>query len=964
MPATSILVDRVHDVLVYGAGYAGFAAYRRLTAEGLTVALVDRRPAPLWESAWAFADAAGESRAAEWAQWRSAVAKRGGWSDGIPDGAISEALAAETLRQAAGPTCLYLAPILVERSGAAVTAVTFAGKAGLMRVRARRWIDASEDAELLALIDRTWRAPAPQRRRLAIMVRRHTWMDAGRDRQFTADALPDATLGWSAGGWANERRLTIDLPGTVERTRSAWLPALTALTAQVGADLEGAVVTHGSVEAFPIHGGATLPGVLPANVAAAVPGWAGAPVATLAARFDLGLAAAARVLATAAGPAADPAAAVDPWSFAAMRVERDVGIAGAGTGGVVAALAAARAGAATTVIEPLPFAGGIGAGGGIHTYYFGVKGGLQEEVDARVRAIMPLFGRPSQVVGFHPDAKKIALEDLLVEAGVDLRYDATVVAVRREGRRIVEALATTPAGPVRLAARAWIDASGDGDLCAMAGARSLTGRAGDGLPHAYTQSSGRAGLRDGKARLDVINYDAGFVDPTDPVDLTRARLIGASHYVQERFGELERPTYLAPAIGLRQARQLVCDYTITLDDLIVRRRFADGVGLTGCHYDNHAVDYEFESDESLFWVWGCRSWNSGRTGGDIPYRALVPADLDNAWIACRALGVSQDAHHSLRMQRDIQRIGEVAGLAAAISLRHGADARTLPFPELRQALVASGAVADRGEEDDFGFGVRLERQHAVDTRRGDAADWLIELRGAQPGVAMWRLAHAGDAATAALLALLDDADPGLSWRAAVVLAARGDARAEPRLLRAITTREDGFDTSPDGDKPARFNRVVPNWHAAAGLLRLCGTAACLPALDTLVGASERRFHVATTVALTCERLAGRMTAHRPSIAGIVERIRVRPPGADAAGDPQRNPTVPGEPRTPATTERQPVIEDRTWQFHLAVAKARLAVGQPIHAEALALRDDPRALVRCAIARLGAPVSARKATAAR
>src|SRR5690606_19763761 len=90
--------------------------------------------------------------------------------------------------------------------------------------------------------------------------------------------------------------------------------------------------------------------------------------------------------------------------------QAQVAVAGAGTAGAVAGIAAARQGAQVVVFDPLPFAGGIGSGGGIHTYYFGVKGGLQDEVDQRTRAIMPLFGPVQQVRGFHPDTKKFVLE--------------------------------------------------------------------------------------------------------------------------------------------------------------------------------------------------------------------------------------------------------------------------------------------------------------------------------------------------------------------------------------------------------------------------------------------------------------------------------------------------------------------------------------------------------------------------
>src|SRR5690606_29689073 len=129
--------------------------------------------------------------------------------------------------------------------------------------------------------------------------------------------------------------------------------------------------------------------------------------------------------------------------------------AGAGTGGALAAIAAAREGAQVLAMDPLPYAGGIGAGGGIHWYYYGVKGGLQEEVDQRTREIGPLFGPVAQVQGFHPDAKKVMIEQMLHESGARLVTGATLYGVQKAGQSVSAALFATPRGPVRLSAPMW-----------------------------------------------------------------------------------------------------------------------------------------------------------------------------------------------------------------------------------------------------------------------------------------------------------------------------------------------------------------------------------------------------------------------------------------------------------------------------------------------------------------------------
>src|SRR5690606_22108446 len=144
-----------------------------------------------------------------------------------------------------------------------------------------------------------------------------------------------------------------------------------------------------------------------------------------------------------------------------------------------------------------------------------------------------------------------------------------------------------------------------------------------------SQSSVRCRDREGLAQMQMVYFDGGWVGPRDDGGLTRARCEGLLQHLLTQLSAENRCTSIAPAFGLRQGRQVLTDRVLTLDDLIVRRRDDDAVGLTGCHYDNHAIDYAFESDEGMYWVWGCRGWRFGRTGGTIPYGSLVPRGLDN-----------------------------------------------------------------------------------------------------------------------------------------------------------------------------------------------------------------------------------------------------------------------------------------------------------------------------------------------
>lgn len=958
MPSTpfrSVFQQRF-DVAVVGGGYAGYAAAMWLHRHGRRVLLIERRATLLHESGWGFAVDVGSSAAPEWAELMATLQSHHGASAERIDGAIAEVLAITTATSACLPTLYYVAPVAAWRDDdGRLGAVAVATKSGLRVVTAGAWIDATDEGVLLALLDAGWSAPVPSRRQSNLYFRHADWSDAS-DAEFELPDLPGAQLTWRPSLWPNERVLSINLPGEVCQHRLKWLPAVRAIRERSGGATAQSVITHASVEAVRLYdGSATLQApALPDNVFTAVPALAGRPVMTLAQRFDLGLSAADQVA------HAKPASGEPPFEFghdippARHSWQAQVAIAGAGTGGAVAAIAAARQGANTLVIDPLPFPGGIGTGGGIHVYYHGVKGGLQEEIDQRIREIMPLFATVSQVRGFHPEAKKVVLEQMCQEAGATLHTDAMLFGVDVKDGRVTAAHVATAAGPAVLRADAWIDATGDGDLAAMAGAPYFLGRSRDGQLHAFSQSCGRCDATLGQIRMHITNFDAGFVDPTDPEDLTRGRLLGVGHYLQRRFTDELRPTYIAPAIGLRQGRQIRTRYMLTLADLIEHRTFPDAVGATGAHYDNHAVDYEFESDEAMFWVWACRQWDQ-RIACEISYRMLLPEELDNVWIACRAAGVTEEAHHSMRMQRDMQRLGEVAGIAAALAVRAGTGAPDVPYDRLRDALLASGALKlSRYEQDSFGSPSPLSELPPTQTLVDARINAWVEKVAADFGTEMYYLYRAGPrAAAAALRPLLESDDKDASWRAATIFAMWADPAAEPRLLRAIRDREYGFDNTPENKRPEQFARHLPNWFVAIAMLRICGTVAAIPVLYELSGDPSLLHNCRTTIAVTCERLAQRLDLDDSQRNALLQTLRrlLDAPTVASVGSPVRKPLIPDPIWVLADTDFQPVYEDFTWQLHYAVAKATQAAGGAVHEQARAYLTDPRAIVRKAFAKL-------------
>ena len=195
--------------------------------------------------------------------------------------------------------------------------------------------------------------------------------------------------------------------------------------------------------------------------------------------------------------------------------------------------------------------------------------------------------------------------------------------------------------------------------------------------------------------LGHCNFDAGYCDPSDPWDMSRARLVGLGQYARGSYAEGERLLFLAPVLGLRNSRLIKGKYRITFHDQLRRAEFDDVVGYTYSHYDNHACDYENESLETMLWVWG-----HGQLGHADWLRDTFPLHgaggrPKSAGGMPRDLARSRRPTTSLRMMRDMQRLGEVAGIAAALARKTSRAVQEIDVKELQAELFKAGALKDQ-----------------------------------------------------------------------------------------------------------------------------------------------------------------------------------------------------------------------------------------------------------------------------
>jgi hypothetical protein len=183
--------------------------------------------------------------------------------------------------------------------------------------------------------------------------------------------------------------------------------------------------------------------------------------------------------------------------------------------------------------------------------------------------------------------------------------------------------------------------------------------------------------------------DGSLANPTDPWFLSAAEIQGrrqALEYV--RFLHDRVPGYEASSlvafgtqIGVRETRRVYGDARLTRDDVLAARQFEDQVGLCGAPIEDH------HSGADTRWQY----LPDGQAVG-IPYRTLLVRDAANVLVAGRCFSATHDAHASVRSMAQCMVMGQAAGTAAGLAAQLAVAPREVPFPVLRDRLVANGAI--------------------------------------------------------------------------------------------------------------------------------------------------------------------------------------------------------------------------------------------------------------------------------
>jgi len=421
-----------------------------------------------------------------------------------------------------------------------------------------------------------------------------------------------------------------------------------------------------------------------------------------------------------------------------VRHEVDVFVAGGGPAGTAAAVSARTLGASVFLAEAHTCFGGMGTAARVPLFmpvsdgvHF-LPGGFGARVIERLKWESSLRGPANDV-----EALKRVYDALMTESGAAFTFYTTLIGAETRSGRVTHVVCAAPGGLFAVRAKAYVDATGNGDLAVLSGAKfekgddqgrlmpgtlcsvwsdidwptwyahQPKGPQPDGcmLEKAFAdgvftvQDEHLTGMYRLGERLGAGNIGHTFdVDGTDEVSLTKALVGGRKalmeyqRYYRQYLQGFEKMNLVATGslLGVRETRRIVGDYVLTLDDYKRRATFPDEIGRYAYPIDNHPLrpgkdsyaQHRREFDEAL-------RYKKGESYG-IPYRSLIPRGLDNVLVAGRCVSADRMVHGSIRVMPGCFITGQAAGSAAALAAERGSSTRDVDIKDLQRRLKQLG----------------------------------------------------------------------------------------------------------------------------------------------------------------------------------------------------------------------------------------------------------------------------------
>lgn len=427
----------------------------------------------------------------------------------------------------------------------------------------------------------------------------------------------------------------------------------------------------------------------------------------------------------------------------------DVIVCGGGTAGTTAAIAAAKQGAKTLVIESQGAFGGTQTSAWVtpmmpnYVGPFSLSRGLNLDIVREQTSLQPQGDMDHGDVWYDPAMLAIVLDRMASAAGVVPLFNCTLVDAHTDNGKVTTVDIVSRGGRQTVTGKTFIDCTGDAELSLFAGAELMAGNE-DGVHQPLTLRFTLGGIDLEAARISLKPYlrvdtadyvelgyheaksspmsehvqcaiakgvlqeeDLGYfqlftvngrtgelafnaprindLDPLDPFQLSRAYQIGREKIA--RIARFMRETFK----GFERS------YISVIAPMIGIRESRRVVGEYVLTEDDHGSCRKFEDviarnrypvDIHLKVGTDYRKFPPGEWH-DIPYRSIVVKGFENLWVAGRCASATFVAQSAIRIQPVCRAMGEAAGIAAAMCAQDGLAAMELPYGQLREKLDLS-----------------------------------------------------------------------------------------------------------------------------------------------------------------------------------------------------------------------------------------------------------------------------------
>ena len=408
----------------------------------------------------------------------------------------------------------------------------------------------------------------------------------------------------------------------------------------------------------------------------------------------------------------------------------DLAVIGGGFAGVAAALAAARGGAKVLIVEKSNCLGGAAVNCLVNPfmpYWTEIDG---KRVDLSTGIFKEIHDRLEErnamkKESFLEEELKYILNEMVIEANIDLLFHAYIFRANACADRIVSVTVATKSGEMQVEADYFIDATGDAQLAYLAGCPTVLGREADHLCQPMTlcfrvgnvdvdkfyasrerlklshaQSLAAGELINPRENIlvfrtpihNVLHFNTTRVvrkNPTSPEEVTEAEVL-ARKQVYEIYDFMKRHSdglensflmMTAAEIGVRESRMIVGDYVLTEQDCKNCVKFEDAIA--ACNYDIDIHNPEGTGTSHYYFPSGAYY--------TIPYRSLIPQNINNMLVAGRCISSDHGAQASYRIMPVVCCIGEAAGAAIGLAERNKTSVREINVSELQSSLKNNGA---------------------------------------------------------------------------------------------------------------------------------------------------------------------------------------------------------------------------------------------------------------------------------